>query len=383
MQNLIYKLKVNLKKILLKLLKIVPVKNGTVFVEVNWGNGYGDSPKYICDELYKQYPKCNVYWAIKDKSMKNSFPDFVKPVKRNSFFYFYVMATSKIILSNVRLAESFKKRKEQFYIQTWHGFGIKKIEKDAEKNLSVEYVRKAKNDSKNINLIISNSKTATKIYKEAFWYNGEVLEVGFPRNDMLLDCKKQKNILKKIKTKYPLIYEKKIVLYAPTFRNNHNLSCYDLDVESLINQLEKRFDEEFVCLLRLHPNIAKYSNKINCDKSIDVSEYDDMQELLAVSDILITDYSSSITDFLVTSKPCFIYARDIDEYKKDRDFYFELNTLTGTVSESNEELKSTIKNFDLEKFKANRTKFISTHGLIITTESTNKVVDVILENFKE
>lgn len=385
MQYFIYKLKVFFKVCILKIFWVLPIKKNSIMVEVNWGNGYGDSPKYICEELHSKNPGCEIFWSIKKNVNKNCFPSYITPIERNSLIYFYLMARCKMIISNVRMAESFKKRRNQFYIQTWHGFGAKKVEKDVELKLAREYVDKAKNDSKNIDIMISNSKKATEIYKTAFWYDGKIIESGFPRNDILLSIEKQKKIRSKLTKVYPIIENKSVVLYAPTFRNDHNLDCYNIDIEMVVKYLNNKFNKDFIFLLRLHPNVSFLSgellkNKLN--NVLDVSDFDDMQELLSISDVLITDYSSSITDFLITEKPCFIFATDVEEYKKDRDFYFELETITGEISRSNEELCDSIWKFEEKKFENSIKNFIEENGILVTDKASSIIVDEMLRNLE-
>ena len=343
-----------------------------------YGKGFGCNPKYIAKELLDLDDTVKIYWAIKDGFCENQ-NENIKLIKYKSPMFYYHLATSKIWISNIRLPWYFAKKKDQFYIQTWHGaISLKRIEKDAESALTVNYLKHAKYDSKVANLFISNSKFNTDLYQNSFWYNGEILESGCPRNDILIN--NDKDVYEKVKyDKLKIDKNKKILLYAPTFRHNHSISVYDLDFKSCIKALESKYDSEFVLLLRLHPNVSYLSKDFTKDFSgIDVTSYDDMQELLLVSDVLITDYSSSMFDFSITTKPVFIYASDVEEYKSDRDFYFELERLPFPLATTNEKLLVNILEFDFDSYKSKLEKFHSQIGLNETGKASSIVAKRII-----
>ena len=327
---------------------LLPVRNNKVVVSSYYGNSYGDNLRYIVDELLKQDKNLKIYWLVKNKNVALSLPAGVIPVKNFTIRAIFHLTTAKIWLDNCRKDYCIKK-KCQFYIQTWHGFALKRIEKDVENNLTKRYVNSAKMDSKAIDLIVSEASHMTKIYKNSFWYDGEVKELGSPRNDIII--KGDDGLLKeKVYNFFKLDQTKKIILYAPTFRSDHNTDCYKLDYLKVLEACKERFDGDFIFLVRLHPNIESKSEGV-CeynDKILNATYYPDLQELLVVSDIVITDYSSLMFDFMLSKKPCFQFATDIEAYKKDRNFYMPIESLPFPLAMSNNEMINNIKTFDKE-----------------------------------
>lgn len=347
------------RRLFWKIFYLFPLNKNKIVVQSFLGRGYSDNPKYIVEEILKQDLDFKIYWNVNNISADNNLPKKVIPIKIDSLKSIYHMCTAKVWIDNCRKYHFINKKKGQIYIQTWHGFGVKRIERDVERNLDSAYIKMAKKDSQMCNLLISNSELLTKIYKSCFWYNGEILECGFPRNDIFFS----NNNIKKtdsIKNKIAINLNDKILLYAPTFRKDFGLEQYDIDYDLLVNSLQKRFGHKWIILIRLHPNIAKKSKELKLNKNfiIDVSDYDDMQELMLVSDILVTDYSSAMFDFALTKKPCFIYANDISQYKDDRDFYFDINKLPFSLAHDNKELEIKILNFDFNKYKDDVKKFL-------------------------
>ena len=347
------------KRVFWKVFYFLPIINkNKIVVQSYYGRGYSDNPKYIVEEILKQNPNFKIYWNVSDISNDNNLPKGVVPLKMNSMRSIYHMCTAKVWIDNCRKYYFINKKKKQIYIQTWHGFGVKRIEKDVEENLDPGYIRMAKKDSKMCDLLISNSELLTQIYRNCFWYDGEILECGSPRNDIFfVDNSKR---IDSIRSKIGVGPNDKILLYAPTFRKNFGLEQYDIYYELLVNSLKKKFGDEWKILIRLHPNIAKKSKELNLNQDfiIDVSNYDDIQELMLASNVLITDYSSSMFDFALTKKPCFLYANDISQYKDDRNFYFDIDKLPFPLACNNNELEEKILNFDPDRYKEDIEKFL-------------------------
>ncbi len=271
-------------------------------------------------------------------------------IKTYSFRYYLILLSSKFIISDSRLSFPLFpiKRKNQIYVQTWHGTALKKIEAAAS-SLTSDYVRNAKRDSAMIDVFLSNSPFMTKIFKRDFWYSKNITEIGTPRNDIFFSNNKGK-IKEKVYQKLGISKRKKILLYAPTFRNTiDSFSVYDIDINSFLESLNKKFLGEFVLVTRLHTylltkegSLQKIENMF--PKSINASCYDDMQELLVASDVLLTDYSSCMFDFMLTGKPCFLYVKDKETY--DRGFYLDINTLPFPLASNSSALIDLVDKFD-------------------------------------
>lgn len=356
--------------------RVFPIKKNKILFVNYYGKGYGDNGKYICEELIKTGKNIDVVWAC--STVDNSFPSSVRLIKYMSIKFFFELCTSKVWVDNCRKPLFIRKRKKQFYIQTWHGdIGMKKVENDAVSSLYKSYIRGAKNDSRMADVFISGNDWMTNKYYTSFWYNGVVEKCGYPRRDILYNMNKEKKL--SIIRKLGLDPQKKYVLYAPTFRKKQAkdlLECYILNWNDILDELKNKFSVDFQVLIRFHPNITDLSGYIDYSENvIDVSKYPDMQELMAISEICISDYSSSIFEFAVTGKVGFLFANDFDDYKKDRDVYFDIidlpfpfaSNITGLLKNielfNKNEYLSKLNNFYKNKIRlykeGNASKFIS------------------------
>ncbi len=359
--------------------RLFPVKKNKITISSFYGRGYGDNAKYIVEELLQSKKSFRIIWMVKNDEEKKTLPAGVEACLIDTWEYVYHMMTAKVWIDNCRKFFIMLKRKKQLYIQTWHGFALKRIEKDAEAALGKDYGKLAKRDSKNIDYILSCSRFMTGIYRNSFWYNGKILEIGAPRNDVLL-CGSEDS-KEKVRRCFGLENDRKIVLYAPTFRADREMSAYSVDYERIKLACEKRFGGAFVFVTRLHPNIAAQSQMLEWNAGVvNGSFYPDMQELMAASDIIITDYSSVMFDFSLTGKPCFQFATDIEEYKNDRNFYFELDKLPFTVASNNEELERDILKFDEENYKKRLDGFYEKIGMVRNGDASKKCAEIIIEN---
>lgn len=366
--------KANFVKVLslpLLIFRIFPIKNNRILLQNFTGKGYGDSPKYIAEKL-KNNGDYELYWVLR-KNIKNDLPPNVKCVRLYSLKYFFILATSKIWISNSRFDQYVIKRKKQYYIQTWHSpLRIKKIEMDAINNLSDYYKKVMMNDSKMIDLMICGCDFSFNIYRNSFLYNGKIEKIGTPRCDIFFDKKQTEENRKKIIDYYKLDDRKKIILYSPTFRTKRSVSEYIMDYQGVINKLGKNY----VMLVRLHPrmNVAidKYEN------IIDVTNYSDIQDLICAADYMITDYSSCCFDMLIANKPCLLFIKDIEQYKKEeRDLYFDIEKLPFYKSKNEEDIVQFIKKDDFREYNLNVKKFKKQINLYETGDSTNKILKII------
>lgn len=354
----------------------LPINSRKIVFQNRYGEqGYADNPGAIADEIINQNLGFKIIWVTKDTTERNGFPGCVKLTKIDSIAYIYHMRTSRFWVDNCRKLSFVRKKSGQIYIQTWHGgFPFKKIEQDAETKLDDNYIRLAKKDSSICDLILSNSKASTRMYKTGFWYSGPVLESGSPRNDIFF--KDNQTAYQEIREKLNIPSCKKIVLYAPTFRRDERVERYALDYPIVIDSLRSRFGGDWVALLRLHPVVASKSRELGLNSSlvIDVSSYPEMQDLLLVSDVLVTDYSSSMFDFMLTGRPCFLYATDIDEFKDDRDFYYDITKLPFDIAETQPTLTNAINKFAPDVYKARVKAFMEESGALDSGDASDTVI---------
>lgn len=342
------------------LCRLLPVKQNKVVFSHFYGKGFGDSPKSIALALRSADPSADIVWLLSDPS--EALPAGIRPASYSSLSRIYHLSTARVWVDDCRKGARYKK-KGQFYLQTWHGFALKRIEQDAAASLPADYPAYARRDSQQTDLMVSGSRFMTNRYHKAFWYSGEVAEYGSPRNDILFAP--PAGLREKVCGTLGISPEKKLILYAPTFRADGSLSAYSIDIPGVRAACDQRFGGDHVMLLRLHPNIAASAGQLSCDGDtvVQATGYPDIQELLAVADVVITDYSSVMFDFALTGRPVFQFATDIAAYREDRSFYFPLDQLPFPLAESNEALLCAIANYDEAAAASRWSQFAQDNGI--------------------
>ena len=224
---------------------------------------------------------------------------------------------------------------------------------------------------------ISNCDFETDVYKSAFWDVKCVKMLGHPRNDLFF--RDNSLLSSKVLGKYNIDLSKKIALYMPTFREDYRLDNYNIDVAKMIDALSEKYGGEWIVMVRLHSRVLTLRNKLmddyGSDKVVDVTHYDDVQELIAVADIMISDYSSAIFDYLLTRKPGFIYATDIEEYEGERGLYYSIYDTPFAIAKNNEELVQAIMNFDEEKYLKKVDEFLEEKGSMEDGHSSENILE--------
>lgn len=378
------KIKIRRKNVVPKILhKELPLDNNKIFVRCCFGT-YSCNPKYIVEEILKQELPCKIVWMVDERYDKfyKDFPrDKIKIVKFGTKEAEIELATSKIIIDNERAFyypdSNTIKKEGQIYIQTWHGsLGIKKVGAEITRLLERQCFFHHL-DSEQIDYLISNSTFETDLYKRYFYGYGQILEIGHPRNDILFRNDTQ-DLKEKVYNNFNLPLEKKLVIYAPTWRDDYNLKCFSIDFEKIKSALEKRFGGEYVFLNKMHPKYVKKNMDQDSNPNIIyATHYSDMQELLLVADVLVTDYSSCMFDFMLTNKPVFIYATDINKYEKQRGLYYPLETTPFPIARNNNEMVENIKNFNTEIYLKKVEEFLKEKGCIENGHASEKVVELI------
>ena len=343
-------------RILLRIFYIIPVEKRKI-VFVSWmGRQYACNPKYLFEYMYNLYADKYIYvWCLRNKDkLPHGFSN-VKICGYFTFKYIYTMMTAKYIITNHAIEPYFPFRKNQNIIYTWHGGGAYKKVDDVEIFRNRRWSRNIMRDirSKMITHVVSSCKRFTDSHCEVWNIpQSRFLPIGMPRNDVLFSD--NMNIKEKVYKQYNISNDKKIVLYAPTYRGDHKSSkeseyIHKLDITGILKCLRDKYVKDFMFFFRTHYIIHdQYENTLNI---ISASEYPDMQELLCAADILITDYSSSIWDFSFTYKPCFIYAPDLKQYQEEQGFYTPIEEWPFPLAETNEQLFDNIINFNENKYK--------------------------------
>lgn len=363
---------------LMTVFKIFPQNRKKIVFCNYFGKGFGDNGKAIAEALLKKDPSLQLVWGVK-QPFADSLPQNIKPVEYNSVRYLWELATAAAWVDNSRKNAGIKKRKKQFYVQTWHGtVALKRIEKDAEHNLDEFYIAGAKNDSKMADVILSGCTFFTELCKKSFWYDGEIMECGSPRSDALFNTDEVRKT--EVRQSLGIPDGNKVVLYAPTFRADGNLKCYDMDFEAVLNALEEKTGDSWVFCMRLHPNVSEKADFIRySDRIVNGTDYPDLYELIPACDMVISDYSSVMFDGGLINKPVILFANDIEDYVADRNFYFDIRSLPFPLAENNAQLLDCIKNFDAEDYKKKLEAFNTEIGYCENGTAAETVAERILK----
>ena len=317
------------------------------------GKKFDDSPKAIYDyiinnERYKDY---KLYWAF-DNIKRYELPKG-KRIKNNSIKYFYIALKAKYWITNSSIERGVKfKNKKTIYINTWHGTTIKCIEKD----------QKDKKFNFNVSkpdLYLAQGKYDIKIFSKAFGVSEEKIVLsGLPRNDELVKniTLKEKN---KIKEKLNIPIDKKVILYMPTYRefdNNKNENYIKPPIN--IRKWEENLKNKYTLLFRIHYETEKVLGLEFNDFLINVSNYEPINDLFKIADILISDYSGIIFDYSILERPIYSFAYDYEKYVKLRGCYIDITKeLPNGICKTEDELLEKIINCNYEEEKIKTKKF--------------------------
>ncbi len=336
---------------------------------------YACNIKYIQTEFLKQNINYDYLWAKPflgsfDRKVSINLPATVSLIDLQSIRGLFRMMTASVIIINNQSIISSKvlppKRKNQIYIQTWHGsLGIKRFAiRKNNQTFTHPYIR--------MNYLISNSSFEEYEYDETLWPNTPCLRYGHARNDLFFQSGTHSKLHTKVNGWLDISTKVKIVLYAPTFRDcflaagdDESIhTIYGIDYAKLTEALGSRFGGEWVVILRFHPAMSQHSHQIikNHPSIIDGCKYPDMQHLLLRADAVITDYSSCIYDFMLSRKPGFIFAADQASYNNERGLFYPLESTPFPVSSTDEELITSIIQFDEKQYAQRVEEFLTNKG---------------------
>ncbi|MCD8208982.1 MAG: CDP-glycerol glycerophosphotransferase family protein [Bacteroidales bacterium] len=334
---------------------IFPVKDNRIVFTSQMGEQYSCNPRYISEYLETQYPKqFEIIWLLNEPEKYQFLIERgVRVVDNHSLKKVYCELTAKASIINVSSKYArIPERKKQIHINTWHGGGYYKLSGLKEEALDKFARYKMIIASKNTSYFLSSNQcfTENEIRKD-FVYKGEVLNIGLPRNDIFFHCN-YTEVHKKVCDYFGVESNCKILLYAPTFRYNDNISKYVLpNFETLKKIAEKRFGGKWIVLTRMHyysEFAIQTEHTFNANYQPDLPE---MQELLAACDMLISDYSSCIWDYSFTYRPCLLFTPDLDEYTAERGFGIDIYDWGFPVCKTEQELWDAMERFDEDSFR--------------------------------
>ncbi len=375
------------------------VDDKTIIFESFMGRSYSDNPRALYEEMInnKKFDDYKFIWCFKHPEEKTNIEELkrAKIVKYNSKEYFEAYSKAKYFISNSRIPEAIKPRDGQEYIQTWHGTPLKRLGYDLQNeggnalNSLKDMRKKYKDDAERYKYMLSPSKFCTEKFKSCFNLKEnnpecKIIEEGYPRNDFLSNY--TESDIKRIKKEVGIdnINNKKIILYAPTWRDNQHTSgvgyTYKADVD--FDLLQKELSNEYIILFRAHYFVA---NSFDFEKYkgfiFDVSHYESINDLYVVSDMLITDYSSVFFDYAILKRPIIFYMYDLEAYRDDiRGFYIDLEELPGQIVQREEELINNIKSINLKTFYDERYKtFNDKFNYLDDGKVSKRVIDKIIK----
>lgn len=342
---------IHITRIVFRILYLYPIKKNRVLFQSFREKQYSCNPKYISEKLHELYgDDVEIGWSFRNpEQFEYLKKQGVRVMKARTPEFYKFALTAKVVCVNTYYKPALPRRKGQYFIRTWHGGGAYKRVGKMEKlpTLKKWYLSLQQEGA---DLYLSSSKAFTELtLHDSFGYFGEIFEYGMPRNDILINGKNERTI-KEIRDEIGLKDGEHLVLYAPTFRYNTKLDSFGLDYRNLTDALSARFGGQWRCAYRGHHVTFKTDHTKTAEGAINLSDYPDMQRLLLASDVLVTDYSSCIWDMSLMKKPAFLFAPDLKAYTSERDFYTDIHTWPFPLSESNEELKKIISEFDSEQY---------------------------------
>lgn len=384
MKNIFKKIRNRLVACVGLFFRLLPIKKNRIYFMSNDGNKYACNPRAIFEYCYKNHKnEFDFVYIVNNDELKSLLPKGIKTAKKNSLKEYYYYYTSKVLVNNFRFATKYKKRKNQYYIQTWHGSTIpyKKIEKDVEEVLSPSYVKKAKYDSKKIDCLIMGSTSCQKIFDNCFYCDNKTVVTGTPRTDKLINVDEE---LKKSTYKNLGLNENDyLVLYAPTFRDNLPIEACFLDNNKLAEAFKSVTDKNVKILYRFHPNLAEKVRNIKLpENSINTTDYFDIQDLIMIADMLITDFSSCAFDMMFAGKQSLIYANNVQEYIDDeRGLYISLKELPFMLASTEDELCVNVKNLNKyeQEYQAKVKEFSIKMGSAENGNACEQIYNIIKE----
>ena len=345
-----------------------------VLLSASGGRKYGDSPR-ILFEAMREDPRFDGYkfvWAFEEPDKHDV--EGSSKVRIDSLAYFVTALKAKVWITSVNIERGLRfKKKGTIYINTWHGAGTKKIGNACSGRKDYNFA--------DVDMMLVQSDFEKEIFLRDFLCNPESIRIlGFPRNDELFHIREEQ--VAELRRELGIPEGKKVILYAPTWRDSRNGGLsYDFDPPIDMKHWEEVLGEDYVILFRTHPFTTKFSVEFN-DFIRNVTSYENLNHLLALTDILITDYSTIVYDCVIAGKPFICFGYDYDEYKDERGFYFDLDEeYPAGVLKTQEDVFARIKELsscDVSKeFETFKNKYVQAGG-----SSTAAVLDELAERLK-
>ena len=344
------------------------------------------NPKYIAQELHRQRPDLDIVWLLNEPSGQfdtERVPDGQRIVPLWSYKGMLEAGTARVLVEN---AQRFQlnavppKRKGQYYLNTWHGsLGIKKM-----KTVSEKVRKKAVRAAKTTDAVLTDSLFEEEVFSASIFPSVKMLRFGHPRNDIFfLSDDETAEICFRVREKIGLKSGERFALYAPTFREAEFFSASGgLRFSEWAGALKDRFGGEWRIAVRLHPHDTKWLSDglFSLPEDVmDLSLYDDVQELLLAADACITDYSSLIFDYLFKDGGAgFIFAPDKAAYDEARGFCYPMEETPFPIAETEDALCANIRGFDTEDYFGRKKVFYEKRGCMEDGKASKRTAEWII-----
>lgn len=337
---------------------------------------YGDNLKPISEMLHEMRPETKIVWMFRDPESKRGIvPDYVEMCDPITLKGLREYATARVWVDNFTLRPYYRRKiGRQFYLNTWHGDrAFKKYAYDA-------FPDGPKRVEETCDLMLAGSEFGKKVMRSAFRYNGELLTAGSPRNDCLVNWDAEKAAA--IRDRLNIPRDVKLLIYCPTFRDSTINEAFrgGVDLEKALDDLERRTGDRWLCLFRAHHLAYGGLALTENERFLDMTKYEDMADLLMISDALITDYSSAAMDFCLLGKPVFIYQDDLEDYTShDRQLHFRMEDSPFLVAHDQAELTALIERTGDREARENCRAICEYFGFIETGEATRRSCEKIIQ----
>ncbi|MFI6506665.1 CDP-glycerol glycerophosphotransferase family protein [Streptosporangium sp. NPDC050855] len=316
------------------------------------GRQFSDSPRAIYEELRRRGSDLEFMWLVRDGQVE--LPEGTVPVRRYGREFYEALARCRYVVTNSDLPAWFERRPGQTVLQTWRGTPLKRVGFDVEK---VPFARPDHHERLARTVaqwshLISPGPWCSSVLDSALRFQGEILEIGSPRDDLLRRGGPEEVARRaaRVRDRLGLPEGRKVVLYTPTWRDDkfYSRGRYRLDLHLDLQRMADELGEEYVFLLRKHPTVTDRVPRAGDGFVRDVSMYPDVQELYLVADMLVTDYSSAMFDFAVTGRPLLFYTYDLERYRDEvRGFNFDFEAeAPGPLLRTTEELVAAVRDAD-------------------------------------
>ena len=378
----------------------IDVDKSVFFFEAYGGRGYACSPRAIYEHMCSddRFADATFVWSFKEGCAPKDEPllDRAALVQRGSPDYYEALALSGTIVLNTRLPEYVWPKPGQTYVQCWHGTPLKRLGYDVQvetsnvMNTTSELAERFGMDAQKWTYLLSPSPYTSEHLCDAFGLPGErraqtVLEVGYPRNDVLVANRSNVNLRDALREKLGVPEGKRALLYAPTWRDDQYTDGvgYSFDLMVDFDELRSALGSEWVVLFRPHYYIAN-SFDFGAQEGfvIDVSKVGDVNDLYLAADALLTDYSSTMFDFANLRRPLLLYCPDLQEYMTTtRGFYFDIHEVPGPLCSTMSDLLQALCNLGdyWETYGASYDSFVERFCSLEDGHAAERVVATLVE----